>query len=116
MGMCADVVAWGPFSPDIADYLEYPPDFYRSTKSGALVIRVLFGIVEGSTTGHRFAALLGISVVVPETHRRRRLRSGSGCAARAQGPRVSVHFSPEWVRSPVAGELSRISAALEGLL
>lgn len=63
MSLCADIVAWGPYSPDIADYLEYPRDVYRSTKSGALVITELFGIVEGSSASKRFASLLGISDV-----------------------------------------------------
>lgn len=63
MSLCADIVAWGPYSPDIADHLGYPPDFYRSTKPGALVVTELFGIVEGSGPGRQFAFFLGISDV-----------------------------------------------------
>jgi hypothetical protein len=63
MSLCADIVAWGPYSPDIADHLEYTPDVYRSTKSGALVLTELFGIVEGSAASKRFASLCGISDV-----------------------------------------------------
>ena len=54
-------MAWGPYSPDIVEYLEYPRDFYRSTKTGALVITQLFGIVEGTSASKRFASLWGIS-------------------------------------------------------
>jgi hypothetical protein len=61
MGMCAEIVAFGPYSPDIADYLEYPAEFYRGTKTGALVVRTLFGIAEGSSASREFARCLGIS-------------------------------------------------------
>jgi hypothetical protein len=29
MSLCADIVAWGPYNPDIAQFLEYAPDAYR---------------------------------------------------------------------------------------
>jgi hypothetical protein len=61
MGMCAEIVAWGPFSSDIAKYLDYPPDFYSSTAPGVMVLTTLFGIVEGSTASREFASCLGIS-------------------------------------------------------
>jgi len=61
MGMCADIVALGPFSPDITQYLEYPPDFYCSTRSGATVVVTLFGISEGSSASRHFASCLGIT-------------------------------------------------------
>jgi hypothetical protein len=61
MGMCADIVALGPFSPDISQCLEYPPDLYRSTRSGATVVVTLFGITEGSSASRQFASCLGIT-------------------------------------------------------
>lgn len=63
MGLCADLVAWGPYSPEIARYLEYGPNAYGSTLPGALVVTELFGIVEGTHAGKQFAACLGISDV-----------------------------------------------------
>jgi hypothetical protein len=63
MSLHADIVAWGPYSPDVADHLEYPREFYQSTKPGALVVTELFGIFEGSGASQRFASLLGISDV-----------------------------------------------------
>lgn len=61
MGMCAQVLAVGPYSASIADWLEYGPDFYKNTKEGAVITCMLFGISEGSTLSRRFAALLGVS-------------------------------------------------------
>jgi hypothetical protein len=63
MSLCADILAWGPFNADIAQYLEYNTDAYRSTMPGALVVTELFGIVEGSHASGQFAACLGISDV-----------------------------------------------------
>jgi len=59
--MCADIVALGPFIPDITQCLEYPSDLYRSTKSGATVVVTLFGITEGSSASRQFASCLGIT-------------------------------------------------------
>jgi len=59
--MCADIVAFGPFSPDIVQCLEYPSDRYRATIDGAVVVTTLFGIVEGSSASRQFALCLGIS-------------------------------------------------------
>lgn len=66
MSLCADLVAWGPYSPEIARYLEYPPEFYRSTRPGALVVTELtelFGITEGTSASIEFAACFGITDV-----------------------------------------------------
>jgi hypothetical protein len=60
MGMCAMVVAIGPFSPEIADCLEYPEKLYANTRVGSIVITDFFGIVEGSPMSREFAMLLGI--------------------------------------------------------
>jgi hypothetical protein len=61
MGMCADIVAIGPFSQDIIEYLEYPPNSYLSTRPGTPVIIELFGILEGSSQSRAFAKTLGIT-------------------------------------------------------
>lgn len=61
MGMCASVLAIGPFSTSVARYMEYDAPFYRNTREGATVVRELFGIHEGTTASTAFAALLGIS-------------------------------------------------------
>jgi hypothetical protein len=63
MSLCADLVAWGPYNSDIARYLEYSPEAYRSTAPGALVVTDLFGIVEGTSASKQFAACFGISDV-----------------------------------------------------
>jgi hypothetical protein len=37
-GIDADITAIGPYRKDIADYLEYPKEFYKKTKFGTIVI------------------------------------------------------------------------------
>lgn len=59
--MCAQILAIGPFSADIASYLSYPADMYGKTRNGTVVTHFLFGILEGATLSRRFAALLGIA-------------------------------------------------------
>lgn len=61
MGMCAQIIAIGPFSQAIAEFLDYRSDLYATTRDGAIVSRRLFGISEGSTVSGEFAAHLGIS-------------------------------------------------------
>ena len=61
MGMSAEVIAIGPFSPEVAGFLGYPAKLFTNTKEGAIVTCRLFGISEGSTVSRQFAALLGIS-------------------------------------------------------
>lgn len=61
MGLCASVVAVGPFSPEIVDCLEYGASAYAGTRVGATMVRELFGIMEGTSSGTEFAACLGIS-------------------------------------------------------
>ena len=62
MGMLANILAIGPFSHDIADTLEYPAEFYASTRPGAPVIAYLFyGRMTGNTASSQFAAYLGIT-------------------------------------------------------
>jgi hypothetical protein len=61
MGMAADLIAIGPFSSEVAPFLEYPSERYRHTREGTPVIRQLFGITHGSNASTAFAACLGIS-------------------------------------------------------
>lgn len=63
MSLCADLLAWGRFDPAIAQYLEYGPEAYSLTASGALVVTEMFGIIEGTQASKQFAACLGISDV-----------------------------------------------------
>ena len=61
MGMCAEIIAIGPYSPLLDGFLEYRPDFYKATNAGTIISERLFGIAEGSTLSSEFAALFGIS-------------------------------------------------------
>ncbi len=63
MSLCADIVAWGPYNPEIAKFLEYRPEAYSSTVPGSLVVAELFGIVEGTVASKQFASCFGISDV-----------------------------------------------------
>jgi hypothetical protein len=61
MGMCAELVAIGPYSRRVAEALDYRSDRYSDTREGAILSRRLLGIVEGSGLTREFAALLGIT-------------------------------------------------------
>ena len=61
MGMCAEIIAIGPFSGKIADRLEYPKDNYSNVREGAIITERLFGILEGTPQSTEFALLLGIT-------------------------------------------------------
>ena len=61
MGMYAEIIAIGPFSKDILEYMEYSEVYYRDTKEGAIITRVLFGVSQGTTVGHEFANCFGIT-------------------------------------------------------
>jgi len=61
MGMCAQLVAIGPFSQEIACWLSYRAELYANTRHGTVVTHYLFGIGEGSTLSRQFAGLVGIS-------------------------------------------------------
>lgn len=60
MGMCAEIIAIGPFSSGIAELLDYRAELYAATAEGAIISRRLFGITEESTVSRIFAAHLGI--------------------------------------------------------
>ena len=59
MGMSADILAIGRFSPDIADALDYPAELYARTRPGVPVLATLFSMMPGSSSSHAFAAHLG---------------------------------------------------------
>jgi len=61
MGMAADIIAVGRFSPAIVEYLDYPKDYYRGTRLGCPVVAQLFGITHGSSASREFARCLGIT-------------------------------------------------------
>jgi hypothetical protein len=61
MGMAADLIAIGPFSSEVASFLEYSSERYQHTREGTPVIRQLFGITHGSNASTAFAACLGIT-------------------------------------------------------
>lgn len=61
MGMCAEIIAIGHFTKEIAEYLEYSSYVYKDTCEGSVITEKLFGISEGSPLSTRFALLLGIS-------------------------------------------------------
>jgi hypothetical protein len=63
MGLCAEVLAIGPFSKSIVQHLEYPSEFYANTKEGSPIIEHLFGITEGSSLSSEFAGYLGVTDV-----------------------------------------------------
>ena len=60
MGMCAEIIAIGPFSKEIIGFLDYRPDLYATTAEGSMISRRLFGISEGSSLSSEFAELLGV--------------------------------------------------------
>ena len=61
MGMYAEVICIGPFSKDIAQYLEYNEERYTDTLEGAIISVTLFGVSEGNTLSRELAVTLGIS-------------------------------------------------------
>ena len=60
MGMDAELLAIGKFSPDIRDCLDYPPDFYKDVPVGAIVITLVGNCVTTSQS-ETLAEVLGIS-------------------------------------------------------
>ncbi|MDR2920150.1 MAG: hypothetical protein LBV72_12395 [Tannerella sp.] len=61
MGMCAELIAVGPYTKNIIDVLEYPKEMYINLNNGSIITVRLFGISEGSSLSREFAELLGIS-------------------------------------------------------
>lgn len=60
MSMEAEVVAIGPFSPKVADFMEYPQKYYRDTREGVPVLRILFQVYNGTNVSTEMARCLGV--------------------------------------------------------
>lgn len=61
MGMCAEIIAIGPYSNAVRHFLDYGPDVYTTVQEGATITCRLFGIMEGSRVSREFSALLGVA-------------------------------------------------------
>lgn len=61
MGMAAELIAIGPYSRAIMEYLDYSPIYYNDVPDGIIVTRRLFGIHEGSGLSTEFASFVGVS-------------------------------------------------------
>lgn len=60
MGMDAELLAIGEYTPCVRDSLGYPPDFYDDTPVGATVITVV-GICNTTDQSNELAEALGVS-------------------------------------------------------
>lgn len=61
MGLCADLIGFGPYKESIIDHLEYDIDCYSGTKEDTIISVALFGIYEGTSLSREFALCLGIT-------------------------------------------------------
>jgi len=61
MGLYAEIIAIGPFTEGLAEYLEYDATMYSETNEGSIVNMTLFGISEGTTLSREFANIFGIT-------------------------------------------------------
>ena len=59
MSMKAEVVAVGAFTRKVAGYMEYPVEFYRDTREGVPVLRVLFRVYNGANVSMRWLPVSG---------------------------------------------------------
>jgi hypothetical protein len=66
MGLDAQLVAIGPFTPRLIPFLEYPSDFYASVPEGATIIECFYTCLT-SDESHRLAAAFGVGAL--ELHR-----------------------------------------------
>ena len=73
MGMTAEVLAVGPFSPSLIPHLTHPPDRYTSVQAGAILMERVFPYCLGSSSSRDLAAALDVDpwdfrthVVIPE--------------------------------------------------
>lgn len=60
MGMDAELLAIGPYSPEIKDHLEYPANYYSDTPIGATII-TLVGVSVTTVQSEQMARALGIN-------------------------------------------------------
>jgi hypothetical protein len=68
MSMEAEVIAIGPFSVKVAAFMEYPPEYYRDTREGVPVLRVLFHVYTGTNASVEMASCLGVQAWDFNTH------------------------------------------------
>ena len=59
MGLDAEVIAIGPFSPSIVSAMEYAPEFYASVQAGAKVIVHVF-LASTSSASRELANAFGV--------------------------------------------------------
>jgi hypothetical protein len=62
MGLDAQVIAIGPFSPEIADSLEYGGQRYADVPNGATVVTTIF-LAATSGESHDLAAAFGVGAL-----------------------------------------------------
>jgi hypothetical protein len=63
LSLFVEVLAVGRFDPALIDHYEYPAKLYAGARGDAPMVRILFGIMEGSRAGRKFAEHLGIDNV-----------------------------------------------------
>jgi hypothetical protein len=62
------VLAIGPFTPEIADHLDYPADFYKNTRQGVTVITLVFEALT-SQQSYELAECFGVEAFDFNRHR-----------------------------------------------
>ncbi len=68
MGFVVDVMAIGPFSPDIAHLFEHPPHHYEKLETGTTVVRCFFPVLEGSRSCFEVASYFGVDALDFSSH------------------------------------------------
>lgn len=69
MGMDAEVIAIGPYSEAVADFLSYPAESYAATRPGMTIVDKVFCVESGSNGQSReLARLLGAEAWDFNTH------------------------------------------------
>jgi hypothetical protein len=67
-GTSAELIAVGPFSPDIAPFLDYDRALYEGVPAGAKVVAHLLDVYENDKEAHALASSLGADVWDFNTH------------------------------------------------
>ena len=67
MGLEAGLLFIGPFSKDVVEHLDYPPDYYDDTNDCAIVTRSMFGCVTNDMS-HELAKAVGCEAWDFNTH------------------------------------------------
>jgi hypothetical protein len=69
MGMDAEVIAIGPFSESVVEFLTYPAEDYSKTRPGTTVVDNVFCVESGASgQSHELARLVGAEVWDFNTH------------------------------------------------